>query len=150
MMARTWTAHVMPGNAPKILVVEDHDDTRLAYARLLGICGFGVDTAADAPQALSAMKSSHIDLVVCDISLRDCTGIELLGRLRSIYPLKAIAVTGHSSPGDCLLAGFDRFLLKPVDVEKLVSTIRALLQERAIQSAPDTSSAHGEGLPASD
>src|SRR5439155_17798945 len=62
----------------RLLLVEDHDDTREVLARLLRRRGYEVDSARNAQEARSLSSGKSFDLLVSDIGLPDLTGCELL------------------------------------------------------------------------
>jgi DNA-binding response OmpR family regulator len=111
---------------PRILVVEDHRDTRDAMAKLLRFSGYGVCTAGCVAEALRAAERESIDLVVCDLTLPDGNGSELVRELRQRRPVPAIAVTGHTEdsefPADAQ-ANFCERLTKPVQLPILLAAI---------------------------
>jgi DNA-binding response OmpR family regulator len=115
----------------RILIVEDHDDTRDALERFLSRCGYGVAVAADLRTALNLLQSQPFDALVSDIALPDGTGYALISeaRRRGINVL-AIALTAYSYPRgveEPKVTGFDYYLKKPLDCMKL----RALLRQAA-------------------
>ena len=76
-------ALTQPAIAPvRILLVEDHDDTSRALARLLRNAGHTVETAADVAQATAAFQRRPFDLVVSDLGLPDESGLVLMRRLK--------------------------------------------------------------------
>src|SRR4051812_33758792 len=118
----------------RILIVEDHDDTRDALERFLSRCGYGVAVAADLRTAIVLLQAQPFDALVTDIALPDGTGYALVSeaRRRGINIL-AIAVTGYNYPRGAeepRVTGFDHYLNKPLDCTKL----RSLLQQAAGRS----------------
>ena len=114
--------------AMRILIVEDHDDTRDALERFLSRCGYGVAVAADLRTALNLLQAQPFDVVVTDIALPDGTGYALVSetRRRGINVL-AIALTAYSYPRGAeepRVTGFDYYLKKPLDCVKLRSLLR--------------------------
>lgn len=112
----------------RILIVEDHDDTRDALERFLSRCGYGVAVAADLRTALNLLQAQPFDAVVTDIALPDGTGYALISeaRRRGINVL-AIALTAYSYPRGAeepQVTGFDYYLTKPLDCTKLRSLLR--------------------------
>jgi CheY-like chemotaxis protein len=114
-----------------ILVVEDHEDSARAMARLLHREGHSVTTASSFADALAAAaRLRRIDVLVSDITLPDGNGCALLRLLmeRTVgAPTHAIALTGHTENHwieECRRAGFQRFLLKPVVFEELLAALR--------------------------
>lgn len=120
----------------RILIVEDHDDTRDALERFLSRCGYGVAVAADLRTALNLLQAQPFDAVVTDIALPDGTGYALVSeaRRRGIN-IMAIALTAYSYPRgveEPRVTGFDFYLKKPLDCTKL----RSLLQQA--ENVPDS------------
>lgn len=114
-----------------ILLVEDHDDARRALATLLGFGGHSVIQAKNGADALAATESKTVDCAVIDLGLPDISGLELLRQLLARGPLKAIALTGNTSPVDiaeCREAGFLIHLPKPVTIEHLEEALKQLAQ----------------------
>lgn len=112
--------------APHILVVEDHCDTRNAMAKLLRFNGYQVSTAATMGEAVHAADGNNLDLVVCDLSLPDGSGVDVVREVNRRRPVPAIAVTGHSDgtgPQDADTAGFVLRLTKPVELSVLLAAI---------------------------
>lgn len=112
----------------RILIVEDHDDTRDALERFLSRCGYGVAVAADLRTALNLLQSQPFEAVVSDIALPDGTGYALISeaRRRGVQAM-AIALSAYSYPRgaeDPRVTGFDYYLKKPLDWFKLRSLLR--------------------------
>jgi DNA-binding response OmpR family regulator len=112
----------------RILIVEDHDDTRDALERFLSRCGYGVAVAADLRTALNLLQAQPFQALVTDIALPDGTGYALISeaRRRGINVL-AIALTAYSYPrgaDEPRVTGFDYYLKKPLDCVKLESLLR--------------------------
>jgi PAS domain S-box-containing protein len=111
----------------RLLLVDDHLDTRGVLSRLLAKCGHKVATADSAQAALKLLESDRFDVLISDIGLPDGNGYNLVreGKLRQ--PLKAVALSGFGTEEDVrqsLEAGFDYHVTKPVDFNGL----RLLLQ----------------------
>jgi CheY-like chemotaxis protein len=119
--------------APTVLVVEDDEDARYATAAVLARAGFQVLTAATGHDAVAILRQpfSAIDVTILDIRLPDCSGTDICGRLRELYPrLPVIVCTGGATPAEAeqlLRLGIHRYLRKPVSSEELVAAIRAAL-----------------------
>ncbi|HKQ68023.1 MAG TPA: ATP-binding protein [Polyangiaceae bacterium] len=119
----------------RLLVVEDDATTRATLADVLSRAGAevrGVDSSAAAMAMLGSFKP---DLLVCDISMPDEDGCTLLRRIRargrqrggSIPALALTALAGEDHRARTSAAGFDEHLVKPVDVERLLTTVGSLL-----------------------
>jgi CheY-like chemotaxis protein/anti-sigma regulatory factor (Ser/Thr protein kinase) len=117
----------------RILLVEDHDGIARACQRLLVSHGHLVIRAAGVASAVAAAEREKFDLFICDLSLADGSGLELLPRLRSCSQrwvqcsiVPAIAISGSVYEDDiarCLEVGFAAHVAKPFDEERLVAVI---------------------------
>jgi CheY-like chemotaxis protein len=111
-----------PHKRLRILVVEDHGDTRRTLARLLSHFGHQIAVADSVESALKTFRSQPFDAIVSDIGLPDGTGYEIIKQAKRSYPVKAIALTGFGMDADLRrskAAGFDFHLTKPVDFAEL-------------------------------
>src|SRR6266540_4120656 len=120
----------------RVLVVEDHLDSRTTLCAMLRVWGHEVDEATNGPAALSSATSARPDVVLLDIGLPGMDGCEVARQFRALPGLgKAllVAVTGFGRPDEvkeCLQAGCDMHLLKPYDPLAL----KQLLDLRAKQT----------------
>ena len=109
--------------AHRILLVEDHDQTRTTLARLLVQRGHEVSTAENIEEAVVRAQTFPFDLVLSDLGLPDGTGHDLITRLRQARPtFRGIALSGYGMESDVrrsLEAGFSAHLTKPVDMQAL-------------------------------
>jgi PAS domain S-box-containing protein len=125
--------------AVRILLVDDHQDTNRAMARLLSRMGYDVQTAesmqsalatAEAARAASgAGKAKPFDLLISDIGLPDGSGLELMRQLVQHQPIKGIALSGYGMEEDVRRskeAGFYEHLTKPINFKRLEAAIRTL------------------------
>ena len=116
----------------RILVVEDHHDTRQVLVGLLTRWGYLVSAADPLKSGMDRLESEPpVDVIVSDIALPDGTGYALVSEARRRGKrVLAIAVSGYAYPSDVHIAkltGFDHHLTKPCDCQHL----RTLLEERA-------------------
>jgi signal transduction histidine kinase len=117
----------------RLLLVEDHDDTREVLARLLSRRGYDVEAARNAQEARSLSAEKTFDLLVSDIALPDATGCELLKELNAKYELRGIAMSGFGSDVDLVQskeAGFLEHLVKPIDAKVLDAAIQRLVENQ--------------------
>lgn len=116
-------------NKPRLLLIEDNDDGREMMTMMLGAYGYEVTAAADGLLGLSAAQAGQPDLALVDIGLPGIDGYEVARRLRAdpaTRDIKLIALTGYGLAEDLrrvMEAGFDRHLVKPVDIEQLMEVI---------------------------
>ena len=116
-----------PGKKPRILLVEDHADTREVLARLLKATGCGVTAVGSVRDALEVIDRESFDLLVSDIGLPDGTGLEVMRHAKSRHNLKGIALSGFGQDEDRVRsseAGFETHLTKPVNFQTLKDVIR--------------------------
>ncbi len=106
----------------RILLVEDHEPTRVALTHLLKRRKHEVTPAGSVAEARAAASTSQFDLVMSDIGLPDGTGNDLMKELRAMYGLRGIALTGYGMSEDIArtqAAGFMAHLTKPISVQAL-------------------------------
>lgn len=111
----------------RLLLVDDHADTRHILSRLLGKCGHQVSTADSGQSALKLMETEHFDALISDIGLPDTSGYELVREAKRRQPVQSIALSGFGMEEDVrrsLEAGFDYHLTKPVEFQDLKSLLQ--------------------------
>jgi PAS domain S-box-containing protein len=114
----------------RVLLVEDHSDTREVLAALLGASGYAVKTAAGVEAALRLAAAERFDVVVSDLGLPDGTGYDLMRQLRDEFEIKGIALSGYGMEQDqqrSREAGFLDHVVKPVDISQLVLVIQRMV-----------------------
>lgn len=124
----------------RILLVEDHNDTRRSMELLLRETPYRVSAAATASEALALAAEEEFDLVITDIGLPDKSGLELMRELRDLHGLRGIATTGYGMREDvenAKQAGFRYHLTKPIDFDQLQHLILELLASPDEREAPD-------------
>ncbi len=120
-----------PPRALRILVVDDNVDAAESLAMMLELDGHAVFKAHDARSAIACARSERPNAMLLDIGLPDIDGYELARRLRVVPEVEdamLIAVTGYGQDEDRRRAedaGFDRYLVKPVDFESLRKMLSA-------------------------
>ncbi|UQN72878.1 ATP-binding protein [Burkholderia multivorans] len=114
-----------------ILLVEDDADARDALATILRLKRAVVRTASSAEEARLAIRGGVPDLIVCDLTMPEETGIDFATTLRRDgVDIPMIALTGHAREEDMRMAteaGFDAYLTKPIDTAHLVAAIEKLV-----------------------
>jgi CheY-like chemotaxis protein len=119
-----------------ILVVDDNVDAAQSLTMLLGVSGHHMRTAHDGSQALELAQEDPPDLILLDIGLPGMDGYEVARRVRKLPELNAtrlVAMTGYGQQSDKAAAadaGFDAYLVKPVEYSELVETIESLEDPR--------------------
>lgn len=126
----------MNTTARRILLVEDNELNRDMLSRRLMLRGFAVSFAVDGVQAVSRAAEELPDLILMDISLPEMDGWEATRRIKAeaaTRSIPVIALTAHAMSGDrerSLEAGCDDFDTKPVEFDRLLGKINALLAGR--------------------
>ena len=111
-----------------MIVVEDDSDNREVLEIALTAEGASVREAASAEEALALCRSASPAVVLTDIVLPDHDGVWLLRQIHGLpgSRIPVIALTGHAFPHEVeaiTAAGFDRYLVKPADLDNLVAVI---------------------------
>jgi two-component system cell cycle response regulator DivK len=122
---------------PTILIVEDNEMNRDMLSRRLSRRGFTVIVAGDGAEGLAAAVANRPDVVLMDLSLPGVDGLEATRRLRAdpaTASIPVIALTAHAMEADragALEAGCSDFDTKPVDLDRLLRKIEAVLSGRS-------------------
>lgn len=111
-----------------VLIVEDDPDLSFVFTRAFQIADFRVRAVVSATKALAELQQYSPDLLILDVGLPEMSGLELLRQVRKLHPdMKVMIVTA-----DALVANTkevqmaDQFLLKPVDLSRLVAEANQL------------------------
>jgi len=122
---------------PRVLYVEDNDDNVFMLKMRLELeDGFEVLVAADGAAGVAMAAAERPDLILMDLNLPVLDGWEATRRLKAdpgTRGIPIIALTAHAMAGDherALAAGCDEFDTKPIDLERLLAKIRAVLGQR--------------------
>lgn len=117
-----------------ILVVEDSPIQSEMLRRLLVAQGYTCQIAADGAQGLAALRATHFDLVISDITMPVLDGYQMCAQIkhdRQFRTVPVILLTALSNPADVirgLNAGAEAYLTKPYDRERLLRQVRQLLE----------------------
>jgi len=114
-----------------ILIVEDQEGPRKALTMILGAY-YRVRTAETAGDALKVFADIPVDLVIMDVGLPDCSGIELLRQIRAIgREVKVIVMSGGGaidSAEEALRLGALAYLLKPFNFQEVLMLVEGALK----------------------
>jgi signal transduction histidine kinase len=119
-----------------ILVVDDDDMVRLYFSRQLQRENHRVTLAATGDQALQALRSQPIDLVLLDILMPGVSGYQLLAQLKadtSLCHIPIIMVSGVDeleSLVKCIELGAEDYLFKPLNPVLLIARVNACLERK--------------------
>jgi DNA-binding response OmpR family regulator len=121
-------------SAPRVLIVEDFEDSREMYVEFLSGNGFDVSQAADGVAALQSIEGSTPDVVVLDIALPKLDGLSVLRQLRadqryvSLPVLTLSASLGADYQRVAMDAGATKALEKPCLPEELLAAVQNALK----------------------
>ncbi|MBN8412989.1 response regulator transcription factor [Halomonas denitrificans] len=118
----------------RALLVEDDpllgDGIKVALERE----GYAVDWFTQGSQALRAMACEPFSVMVLDLGLPDCDGVDLLRRLRLTSSLPVLILTARDAIEDRIQgldAGADDYVLKPFDLQELLARLRVITRRAA-------------------
>ena len=120
-----------PTNPLRVLVVEDDTESLQLMGALLALWGYQPRLTSDGPTGLAAASTEMPDVALLDLGLPGMDGFEVAQKLRAApggTDVLIVAVTAFRSEthGDkAFECGFDKYLMKPVDIE----TLRLVLAE---------------------
>ena len=120
-----------------ILLVEDDEMNRDMLSRRLELLSYRVLLAGDGVEAVAVARAAAPDLILMDMSLPELDGWQAARRLKAADATRSIpviALTAHAMASDrnkALQAGCDDYDTKPVDLERLVRKMDALLGKGA-------------------
>jgi CheY-like chemotaxis protein len=131
---------VRMGSELRILVVEDNLDAAESLAVVLRLMGHNVCVAYDGEEAIGVAEGFRPQVTLCDVGLPKLNGYEVARALRGQpggESMLLIAVTGWGQEHDkrrTTAAGFDRHMVKPVDVQALLKVLEAVSVAEATPS----------------
>jgi|GEM_PF-1201296 len=125
-----------------VLVAEDHSTNRWMLSRQLERLGMVADVREDGAQALTSFKANHFDVVVTDFLMPEMDGIELAGAIRALdaerggwTPILGLTANAFKDSIDqCLAAGMDAVLTKPVEQATIGRAIADLLAGKRVHA----------------
>ena len=146
--AETWSMRSQPmvtrhallshraRDSHRILVAEDNVVNQKVACRILEKLGYRVDVAADGEAAFRAWSSGRYDLILMDCQMPIMDGYEATRKIRARegagQHTPIIALTAHAMKGadnECLSAGMDDYLSKPIDRERLEQALQCWLED---------------------
>jgi two-component system, NtrC family, nitrogen regulation response regulator NtrX len=118
----------------RILIVDDDESIRTTLKAILEDEGYFVNTAASGKEAIQKTQETAYNLTLLDIRLPDIEGVELLKLLKENIPrTRKVMLTGYPSIQNAVAAvnkNADAYLIKPVDIEKLLATVKDQLKQQ--------------------
>ena len=120
---------------PRLLLVDDESSIRLTLGTILEKRGFEVTAVGTVSEALAAMQESPYDVLVSDLNIgQPYDGFTIASAMRRLHPKVAtVMITGYpafEAALESIRQQVDDYVLKPTDIDELVSRIEAKLQSR--------------------
>ncbi|NQV99814.1 MAG: response regulator transcription factor [Rhodospirillales bacterium] len=126
----------------RIFLVEDNSALADGVSRALAKVGYAVDTADNGEDADAILATQVFDLVILDLNLPGCDGLEVLRRLRSRGNNAQVLILTARDALEDRVAGLDRgaddYLTKPFELAELEARVRALLRRSGGTGSPET------------
>jgi DNA-binding response OmpR family regulator len=129
-----YRENLMNKNNLRLLLVDDEEEFASTLAHRLQIRGYPTGVAVDGEEALNLLANNIYDVMVLDLMLPGLSGLDVLQQVKQQYPdLPVIMLTGQGSTREGLagmrFGAFD-FLMKPVDLDELITKITEAVPHR--------------------
>lgn len=119
----------------KLLVIDDERSIRNTLREILEYEGYQMDDAPDGPTALQLAANEKYDVILCDIKMPQMDGIEVLDKLLAMHDTPVVMISGHGNietAVDAIKRGAYDFISKPLDLNRLLITIRNALEKSTL------------------
>ncbi len=118
----------------RVLVVDDELELRCLVSDILGALDVTVSTAGSGKEAIEIARSQTPDLLIADLNLGDCNGLDVIDNVRKFAgEVPAVVITGYGDPESLAEASRCRpveLMTKPLDADRLRQTVRGALDRR--------------------
>ena len=130
----------------RLLLVEDHAVLAEATAEFLRRAGIEVQVAKSGTEALQTAKTFAPEIILCDLGLPDCSGLDVVRALRARQDLKRPLFVIHTALADSEIQTLERhvqfgdvdlFLSKPITDEKIDRLMRELRAGQRREETPE-------------
>jgi putative nucleotidyltransferase with HDIG domain len=121
----------------KILIVDDEATIRRLLTLKLSKQGYHCEEAGSAVEALDKMETYHADLIMLDMKMQGMSGMDLLPKLKAIYPdtavIMATAVAEANLAIQCMRLGADDYITKPFNLDEVSINVEKTLEKRMLE-----------------
>lgn len=139
-----------PSTETRVLIVDDELHTRKLLATMLGEGGVRCKTAACAQEALRILNEEPMDAMLVDLQMPRVSGMELLIKLRPLYPsLAFLMVTGVDDIRvgiEAMKNGADDYLVKPLQLEVVIASLERALKKKRLEQEVESYRRHLEEM----
>jgi len=127
----------MPKNKINVLYIEDEENQRKSFSKILKFKGYNVNTASSGKMGLEILKKNYTDVILCDLNMPRINGLEVLKRAKTINPeIPIILLTAHGTISDAVQAikqgAFD-YTVKPLQIDDIKRKISKALEKSDLQ-----------------
>ena len=128
----------------KILLAEDILLNQKVALQMLATYGYKADVAETGKEAIAALQKQSYDLVLMDVQMPEMDGLEATRKIRADADIEQphiVAMTAHAMQGDradCLAAGMDDYVRKPVRRRELAAVLQQCPSKRGAKEYPTT------------
>jgi two-component system, sensor histidine kinase and response regulator len=130
------------GRGGHLLLAEDHAINREVAATILEGFGYTIEFAEDGIEAVAAARRNRYDLILMDVQMPNLDGLEATRQIRALGgaagAVPIIAMTASAMEGDrrqCLEAGMDDYVSKPIDAPSMLATVARWIDAAAAAAA---------------
>ena len=121
----------------RVLLVDDEVEFMETLVKRMRKRNLDVQGVKSGPEALAFLEDETVDVVILDVKMPEMNGIEVLKRIKDLYPLtEVIMLTGHASI-EMAMKGMDSgaydYLMKPMDLDELLYKIEDAYAHKALQ-----------------
>ena len=124
-------------NKTSILVIDDDIGLRKTLLDILKARGYEIFVAENGTEGLALLQKNPVNLVLTDQGLPDMSGIDILSKVKALYPaIQVIILTGSATFDSAVEAtnlGAFSYLLKPYDVDQLLLQIQRATEKQRIE-----------------
>ncbi len=126
----------------RILIIDDHENTRFTLSMILKKEGFQVAEANDGQRAITLINRDNFDLVITDLKMEKVDGFEILNHVKRISPnTEIIVITAYATINSAIKAmklGAYDYISKPFQREEIVLNVRKALEKRKLAAEVKT------------
>jgi CheY-like chemotaxis protein len=138
--ARALDPNMAARHPLRILLAEDNLVNQKLALRLLSQMGYRADLASNGIEAIESIERRTYDVVLMDVQMPEMDGLEATRQITAKHPRhkrpRIVAMTANAMQGDreqCLAAGMDDYITKPIRVDRLVEALYRATSRREVQ-----------------
>lgn len=117
----------------RILVVDDEENVRVLFSRILQKEGYQVECASSGSEAIEKLANNSFDLVVTDLKMNGIDGLDVVRKGKTVnQTMPFILISGYGTnqtAGTAAREGADMFLMKPIEITELKLAVKKALQK---------------------